>query len=141
MGEFSWTLMLQWAGIALVILATLGVDLTGSTPTHKSGLHEDRRLSIALDEQLCKGAAFCEDVCPVAVFEVDHDRRLATLARPDACVQCGACIVQCPFDALHFRHPDGGVIEPETIRRFKLNLVGKRVVRTEGGQAAKVKES
>ena len=62
------------------------------------------------------------------------------LARAHACVQCGACIVQCPFDALHFQHPDGGVIEPETIRRFKLNLVGKRLVRTEGREAAEEEE-
>ena len=136
MGEFNWALVLQWAGISLVVLAILGLDLMGSTPTYKSGLHEDRRLHITLDEQLCKGAGFCEDVCPVGVFEVDRDGRLATLARPQACVQCGACIVQCPFDALHFRQPDGGVIEPETIRRFKLNLVGKRSVGTEGEEAA-----
>jgi len=134
MGAFSWTLMLQWGGIALVVLAILGLDLMGSTPTYKSGLHEDRRLQITLDEELCKGAAFCEDVCPVGVFEIDRERRLAMLTRAPACVQCGACIVQCPFDALYFQHPDGGVIEPETIRRFKLNLVGKRLVRTEGGK-------
>jgi len=139
MGEFSWTLVLRWAGIALVVLAILGLDLMGSTPTYKSGLHEDRRLQITLDEALCKGAAFCQDVCPVGVFEVDHDRRLAILAREHACVQCGACIVQCPFDALHFRQPDGGVIGPETIRRFKLNLVGKRLVRAEAGEPAKEK--
>lgn len=132
MGEFSWTLLVQWGGIALVVLAILGLDLMGSTPTYKSGLHEDRRLQITLDEQLCKGAAFCEDVCPVGVFEVDREARLAALARPHACVQCGACIVQCPFDALHFRQPDGGVIAPETIRRFKLNLLGTRRVETEG---------
>jgi len=141
LGEFTWTLMLQWAGIALVVLAILGLDLMGSTPTYKSGLHEDRRLRITLDEQLCKGAAFCEDVCPVGVFEVDRVRRLAMLPRTQACVQCGACIVQCPFDALYFRHPDAGVIAPETIRRFKLNLVGKRLVRTEAGEAAEEKES
>jgi NAD-dependent dihydropyrimidine dehydrogenase PreA subunit len=129
LGELTWTLMLQWAGLALVVLAILGLDLMGSTPTYKSGLHEDRRLRITLDEERCKGAAFCEAVCPVGVFEVDRDQRLAILARTHACVQCGACIVQCPFDALHFRHPDGGVIEPETIRRFKLNLLGRRQVR------------
>jgi ferredoxin len=72
----------------------------------------------------------------VDVFEIDLDRRLATLPRAHACVQCGACIVQCPFDALHFRQPDGGLVEPDTIRRFKLNLIGNRVVRTTGGKAA-----
>jgi len=75
-----------------------------------------------------KGAGFCETVCPKGVFEVNHHQKLASLPRAHGCVQCGACIVQCPFDALFFRSPDGGVIEPETVRRFKLNLIGTRTV-------------
>ena len=42
--------------------------------------------------------------------------------------QCGACIVQCPFDALSFRSPEGGVVAPATVRKFKLNLLGNRRV-------------
>jgi ferredoxin len=41
-------------------------------------------------------------------------------------VQCGACIVQCPFDALSFAAPDGTHVAPEVIREFKLNLLGSR---------------
>ncbi|MFQ6000166.1 MAG: 4Fe-4S binding protein, partial [Anaerolineae bacterium] len=52
--------------------------------------------------------------------------------RSDRCVQCGACIVQCPFDALYFKSPKGEIILPETIRKFKLNLIGKRLVKEEG---------
>jgi NAD-dependent dihydropyrimidine dehydrogenase PreA subunit len=134
-GELSWTSWLRWAGIALVVLAILGVDLMGSTPTYKSGLHDDRRLRIALDEQRCKGAGFCEDVCPVDVFTVDRAARRAILTRPQACVQCGACIVQCPFDALDFKDPEGGRVGPEAIRKFKLNLIGRRRVQTPMGGA------
>jgi ferredoxin len=65
-------------------------------------------------------------VCPKDVFEVDHRRKLASLPRADACVQCGACIVQCPFDALSFRSPRGGQVDPDTVRRYKLNLLGSR---------------
>jgi len=43
------------------------------------------------------------------------------------CIQCGACIIQCPFDALYFESPKGDIISPDTIRKYKLNLVGKRV--------------
>jgi ferredoxin len=67
-------------------------------------------------------------VCPMDVFEVDYDRRLASLLRAKQCVQCGACIVQCPFDALYFRSPRGDVVAPDTVRRFKLNLLGSRKV-------------
>jgi len=129
-GALSWNPLLAWGSCSLVVLAVLGIDLMGSTPQYKSGLHDDRRLRIVLDEAACKGAAFCEQVCPTRVFEIDRERRLALLPRSSACVQCGACVVQCPFDALHFEEPDGSAIAPETIRRFKLNLVGKRVVHT-----------
>jgi len=98
----------------------------GSTPVQKSGLHGDRLLRIELDATRCRGAGFCERVCPKDVFEVDHRRRLASLPGAEQCVQCGACIVQCPFDALHFRSPTGGVVPPATVRRFKLNLLGTR---------------
>jgi ferredoxin len=43
------------------------------------------------------------------------------------CVQCGACIVQCPFDALCFIGPKGETLSPETIRKFKLNMMGHRM--------------
>jgi NAD-dependent dihydropyrimidine dehydrogenase PreA subunit len=132
-GAFSWAVLLRWGLSAFVVVLLLSLDLMGSTPIYKSGLHEDRLLLIVLDETRCKGAGFCERVCPVDVFEVDHSRHLATLPRPAQCVQCGACIVQCPFDALSFRSPTGDVVLPDSVRRFKLNLLGKRLVRRSGG--------
>ena len=126
-GTFSWGLAARWGLGSLIVMLLLSIDLMGSTPVYKSGLHEDRRLRITLDPDRCKGAAFCEQVCPVAVFEVDHGRRLATLPRIECCVQCGACVVQCPFDALYFTSPTGDVVPPRTVRRFKLNLLGRRL--------------
>lgn len=123
-----WAFALRWSLASLVVLLILGLDLTGSTPRYKSGLHEDRLLQIELDAARCTGAGFCERVCPKDVFEVDHHLRTATLPRADECVQCGACIVQCPFDALYFRSPSGGMVTPATIRKFKLNLLGTRQV-------------
>jgi len=129
-GTFTWTLAFRWGLISLLLLLLLSMDLAGSTPVYKSGLHADRLLRITLDADRCRGAAFCERVCPVDVFVVDHHHKLAALPRRDQCVQCGACIVQCPFDALYFRSPDGNMIPPDTIRRFKLNLMGSRTVQT-----------
>ena len=128
-GELSWGFVLRWGVASLAVLMILALDLTGSTPVYKSGLHADRLLEIALDEERCKAAAFCERVCPKDVFEIDRERRLATLSRAEQCVQCGACVVQCPFDALYFRDPSGGIVEPDTVRRFKLNLLGSRAVK------------
>ncbi|MGH0036210.1 MAG: HgcAB-like fusion protein [Myxococcota bacterium] len=124
----GWGALGRWGLLSFAVLLVLGLDLTGSTPVYKSGLHEDRLLRISLDAGACKGVGFCEQVCPKDVFEVDAERRLAALPRADACVQCGACIVQCPFDALSFEDASGGVVTPETVRRFKLNLMGHRRV-------------
>ena len=42
--------------------------------------------------------------------------------------RCGACVVQCPMDALAFEDTEGHRVEPDTIRRYKLNLLGQRSV-------------
>jgi ferredoxin len=67
------------------------------------------------------------------VFDIDSESRLAILARSEQCVQCGACVVQCPVDALCFRSPAGAVVTAETVRRFKLNLLGTRRARPDDG--------
>ncbi|MFQ5513265.1 MAG: HgcAB-like fusion protein [Myxococcota bacterium] len=126
--DYSAGFAVRWGVASFVVLAILGLDLTGSTPLYKSGLHEDRQLRITLDEARCKGAGFCEQSCPTHVFEMEPSRKLVRLPRSERCVQCGACIVQCPFDALFFQSPDGEVVSPETIRRYKLNLLGTRRV-------------
>jgi NAD-dependent dihydropyrimidine dehydrogenase PreA subunit len=129
-GDFSWAFAFRWGLGSLIVVSILGLDLMGSTPVLKSSLHEDRLLRVVLDSERCKGAGFCEQVCPENVLEIDHDRRLVSLSREGQCVQCGACIVQCPFDALYFRSPKGDVVAPDAVRRFKLNLLGKRKILT-----------
>jgi len=127
--DFSRGFLFRWSFITLIAVLLLSIDLMGSTPVYKSGLHEDRLLRVILDEKKCRGAGFCEQVCPRNCYEVDRNRHIATIPRAGRCVQCGACIVQCTFDALYFESPKGKVIHPETIRRFKLNLIGKRLVK------------
>jgi ferredoxin len=123
-GEFPW----KWAVASLIVCLIVCVELMGSTPVYKSGSHQERRLRISLDLDLCTGVGTCEQVCPVNVFDVDQEEGSANLSRLDYCVQCGACIVQCPLDALCFVSPDGTLVAPDTIRKFKLNLLGKRLV-------------
>lgn len=126
---FNWGFILGWGFISLAILLLINIDLMGSTPIYKSGLHEERLLSVIIDEEKCKGAAFCEQVCPKNCYEVDKIRHKASAPRADECVQCGACVVQCPFDALYFESPDGKMLLPDTVREYKLNLIGKRLVK------------
>lgn len=130
-GNFNGGFLLRWGLIILLANLLLSIDIMGSTPLYKSGLHGDRNLDVVLDEQKCKGAGFCEEVCPRNCYEVDRIRRKATRPRSHLCVQCGACIVQCPFDALFFGSSKGEIIPPEAVRKFKLNMMGKRLVNIE----------
>jgi NAD-dependent dihydropyrimidine dehydrogenase PreA subunit len=125
-GTLSWGFAVRWGLATLVLSLLLTVDLTGCTPLYKSGLQEDRLLHVVLDPTRCRGAAFCEQVCPRGCFTVDHIAHTAQLSNPARCVRCGACIVQCPFDALQFVDASGKTIPPQTVRRYKLNLMGKR---------------
>ena len=128
-GDFSWKFILRWGFASLIVILMLSIDLAGSTPVYKSGLLEGRLLQIVLDEEKCRCAGFCEVVCPRDCYEIDENRHITTIRGGERCVQCGACIVQCPFDALYFSSPQGGIIPPEDIRRFKLNMIGKRLVK------------
>ena len=127
-GDFSWGFIVRWGFIIFIVVLLLSIDLMGSTPIYKSGLHEDRLLKIVIDKQKCKGVGFCEQVCPRNCYQVDRVHHIAAIPRINRCVQCGACIVQCPFDALYFKNYTGEIISPDTIRKFKLNLLGKRLV-------------
>ncbi len=129
-GDFSWAFAFRWGLSSLIVILVLGLDLKGSTPVYGSGLLEGKLLHVVLDAQRCKGAGFCEQVCPKNVFQVDHSGRTASMPGVVQCVQCGACIVQCPLDALYFTSPQGDLVAPDTVRKFKLNLLGSRKVMT-----------
>jgi ferredoxin len=126
----SWGWAIRWSIAALVVLLILCVEITGTTPVYKSGLQEDRLLRIVLDSDLCAGIGTCEQVCPTGVFMVSPAEQTAELVGEKDCVQCGACIVQCPLDALYFSSPGGGNVTPDVVRKYKLNLLGKRLVKS-----------
>ena len=120
--------MVNWAIITLLLIIVLTFDLLGNSPTYKSSMSDERFLKITLDTEKCKGAAFCEVVCPKGCFEVDHKNHKARIVDANLCVKCGACVAQCPFDALYYTAPGNKIVTPDTIRKFKLNMMGKRAV-------------
>jgi len=54
--------------------------------------------TLQYEPSLCIGCELCVDVCPHAVFAMNH--RKAELARPNACMECGACQLNCPTNAI-----------------------------------------
>ncbi|OLS29396.1 MAG: Acetyl-CoA decarbonylase/synthase complex subunit gamma [Candidatus Heimdallarchaeota archaeon LC_2] len=114
------------AGLILLMVVIVVTDMKGMTPTFKSDLHEDRLFTIKIHQDQCTGIGDCELVCPRNCFEFVDEVEYITIPRIDDCVQCGACIVQCPEDALYFKNSKGEIIQADIIRKYKLNLLGKR---------------
>ena len=54
--------------------------------------------TLQFDSELCTGCGICVDVCPHAVFA--QNRRVVHVIQPDACMECGACQVNCAFGAV-----------------------------------------
>jgi NAD-dependent dihydropyrimidine dehydrogenase PreA subunit len=114
---------------AVVAMALLSIDLTGTTPWYGSNINTFRNQAhIDLVADRCTGVSECVQVCPRNVFRMNALERRVEVVLPADCIQCGACIVQCPRDALRFRYDDGRIVEPGTIRRTRMNMVGRRTV-------------
>lgn len=122
---------------AIGAMAILSIDLAGTTPWYGSYINTFRNAArIDLVADRCTGAADCVQVCPRGVLAMNGALRRVEIAQPDACIQCGACIVQCPSDALRFRYDDGRIVDPATIRRTRLNMVGQRTIAVDEEHAA-----
>ena len=58
--------------------------------------------SLKLDAEKCTGCRVCLSVCPHAVFAETDDRRVR-VADLDACMECGACAMNCAFGAISLK--------------------------------------
>jgi NAD-dependent dihydropyrimidine dehydrogenase PreA subunit len=124
--DIGWQVTAGWAIIVSIVVFTLGIDILGNTPVYKSGLHKERTFTVCLNENKCKGIGVCKEVCPRNCFTIN---KKAVIIGRTRCVKCGACIVQCPCDALYFETPDHESVSPEMVRTFKLNLMGERSIK------------
>ncbi len=59
-----------------------------------------RSLRIHFDPSKCKGVWQCYEVCPVGCWTPDRERRVVRFHDPELCIACGACVLQCPEDAI-----------------------------------------
>ncbi len=62
-----------------------------------------RKLKIYFDPSKCIGVWECIQVCPVNCWEKHPVERRAVFVRPEACIACSACVLQCPEGAIDLR--------------------------------------
>ncbi len=58
-------------------------------------------VTLQLDSEKCNGCGMCVQVCPHEVFAL-HDRK-SVIDDRDACMECGACALNCAPGALTVR--------------------------------------
>lgn len=57
--------------------------------------------SLRLDSAKCTGCKMCVMVCPHGVFTMQSGK--AQIVDIDDCMECGACALNCKFDAISIR--------------------------------------
>jgi formate hydrogenlyase subunit 6/NADH:ubiquinone oxidoreductase subunit I len=61
---------------------------------------ELRYLNIKYDPTQCIGCWQCQKVCPIGCWTPIPEARVVEFHDIDRCVACGACVLQCPEDAI-----------------------------------------
>jgi MinD superfamily P-loop ATPase len=76
-------------------------------PTFLSSLAEHWQLArtlrgkcIRFDVDKCRGVWQCYEVCPMGCWIPDYEKRVVQFIYPERCIACGACVLQCPEDAI-----------------------------------------
>jgi len=54
--------------------------------------------TISLDKDSCIGCRMCISVCPHGVFDVNEHK--AEIIQQNDCMECGACSLNCPVEAI-----------------------------------------
>lgn len=59
-----------------------------------------RQMRIHFYPERCVGVWECYEVCPVNCWKPDEPSGKVIFHNADLCIACGACVLQCPEDAI-----------------------------------------
>jgi len=62
-------------------------------------------VSLRMENDKCIGCRMCVKVCPHQVFEMQDKK--AVIVNRDHCMECGACALNCPVEALFVKQGVG----------------------------------
>ncbi|NOZ73782.1 MAG: 4Fe-4S dicluster domain-containing protein [FCB group bacterium] len=95
---------LGWSAGIILLATYLGFDLPGWSPLWRADVNELLRgvknTQIRIVPEKCIGCVLCDLVCPANVFGKNPMTRKYEVLNLDACQACGACIENCPTEAI-----------------------------------------
>ena len=102
-GVGPWSL-LGWVGWIALVSAFVGYDMPSWSPLWRQDVKElvlgVKNTHVEIDPDKCIGCHMCDVVCPVGVFGRNEATKKYEVVNLDACEACGACIENCPTDAI-----------------------------------------
>ncbi|NOZ23996.1 MAG: 4Fe-4S dicluster domain-containing protein [Planctomycetes bacterium] len=96
--------VLGWTGWIVFLSVLVGYDMPGWSPIWRQDMKElvlgVKNTHVEIIPDRCTGCHLCDIVCPMNVFGRDAETGKYKVLNLDACEACGACIENCPADAI-----------------------------------------
>ncbi len=96
--------------IAPVDLSTIQPDKEGAMKEMEGVLYQmnapkgvdpDNIYFVQVDPHKCEACGACEDMCVSGVIQSINDDGIRQVVNPAACMNCGQCLISCPYGAIY----------------------------------------
>ncbi|MFV1994422.1 MAG: HgcAB-like fusion protein [Verrucomicrobiales bacterium] len=102
-GMGPWATM-GWTGWIILLSTYLGYDMPSWSPLWRADVKElvlgVKNTRVEIIPERCIGCGLCDIVCPANIFEQNPDTKKCEVVNLDACQACGACVENCPKEAI-----------------------------------------
>ena len=103
-GSIDAVQLTSWVAWLMVVSAFVGYDMPSWSPLWRQDIKElvlgVKNTHVEVIPEKCINCHMCDVVCPTHVFGHNAETKKYEVVNLDACEACGACIENCPTDAI-----------------------------------------